>query len=74
MKLKNVIPRDRDYVETLMDQIKDIAVSGDLLFITVLWRRFLLDQLPDARIGRNDPFNCVGGLSALHLCDFGQLL
>ena len=73
MQLEDIIFRDRNGIEAFVDDIQDVTVAGDLLFITVLRSGPLLHKLPDTRIGSNNALNRVGSLGALNLRDLHQL-
>ena len=60
VQLKDIIPRNRDCVKALVDDGQRVPVSGDFLFIAVLWGRLFRNQLPDPRACRNDPFDFIG--------------
>ena len=57
-----------------MNNRKHISISCNFLLVSILWRGFLLYQLPDSCIGGNNPFNGIGGFCTLDLCDFNQFL
>lgn len=73
MQLKNVIDGRLNGVIALMYDAKHVAIPGNLLFIPIPGRRFLLNKLLDAGVGSDDAFNRVRRLRALYFGNLNQL-
>ena len=72
MQLQDIVLRNGNGIETLMDDVQDIAVACDFLFIAVLGRCLFLDQLLDTGAGGDNALDSIGCLRALHLCNLHQ--
>lgn len=57
-----------------MDEVEHLAVPGDLLFRSVLWRCLVRDDRLDALLGSLNAFDGVRSFSALDACDLLQSL
>ena len=73
VKLKNIIRCQRDDIETFVDDIQHITVTGNLLLVTVSRCGFITHQLTDTGAGGNDSLNGIGRLGALYLCNLNEL-
>ena len=74
VELQDVVLGDGDGVEVLVNEVQHIPITCNLLLVPVSWRRFLLNQLPDAGVCSHDALNGIGCLGALHLCNLHQFL
>lgn len=72
VQLENVIRRQLDIFEVLVDGPQGIPVARDLLLGAVPRRRLLLDELLEASVRRADALDGVARLGRLHLCDLDQ--
>ena len=72
MELQNIVLRERDCVETLMNDIQYIPVSGNFLFVAVFRCCLFLYQLTDTGACCDNTFDRIGCFGALHLCNLYQ--
>ena len=72
MQLQNIILRNRNHIKIFMNEVQDITVACNLLFITVARRRFFLHELLDSGAGGHDSLDGIGCFGALHLCNLHQ--
>ena len=73
MKLQDIVLRNWYRVKALMNDTQHIAVSSDLLLISVPRRGFLLDELPDSGTRGDDALDGIRCLSALYLGNLHEL-
>lgn len=73
MKLQDIVLRNWNRVKALVNDTQHVAVSGDLLLISVPRRGFLLDELPDSGARGNDALNGIRCLGALYLGNLHEL-
>ena len=59
VKLKDVVLRNWNRVKALVNDTQHIAVSSDLLLISVPRRGFLLDELPDSGTRGDDALDGI---------------
>lgn len=74
MQLKDIVLRDRYRFKALMDYIQYISIAGDFLLITVPWRSFFFDKLPDAGVRGNNPLDSIRCLCTLNFGNLNKLL
>ena len=68
MKLQDISSRNCNSIKTFMDDPQDITVTGNFLFISVLWSGFFLYQLFEASVSGNNAFNFIGSFRTLNFC------
>lgn len=73
VQLEDVIRRQRDILEVIVDRVQRVAVSRDLLFIAAAGRGLFAHELTQACFRSADALDGVGGLRALHLGYLDQL-
>ena len=73
VKLQDIVLRNWYRVKTLMNDTQHIAVSSNLLLISVPRRGFLLDELPDSGTRGDDALDGIRCLSALYLGNLHEL-
>lgn len=59
MKLQNMVLRDGNGIEALMNDSENIPVSGYFLLISILRRSPLFNKLPDSRIRCDNTFDGI---------------
>ena len=74
VQLQDVVRRQRDVLEIIVDRVQGVAVSRDLLLVAAAGRGLFAHELTQARFSGADALDGVGGLRALHLGDLDQLL
>ena len=65
MELQDLIWCQRDILEVLMHRVQRVTITGDLFLVAGTRRRLLAHEQPQARIGRADPFDLIGGFGSL---------
>lgn len=73
MKLQDVVLRNGNGIEALMNDSKNISILGYFLLVTVLRRRLFFNKLPDSRIRCNNTLDGVRCLGTLYLGNFHEL-
>ena len=73
MQLQNIILRNRNHIKIFVNEVQDITVSCNLLFIPVARCGFFFHELLDSSAGGHDSLDGIGGLGALHLCNLDQM-
>ena len=73
VKLQDIVLRNWYRVKALVNDTQHVAVSGNLLLISVPRRGFLLDELPDSGACGNDALNGIRCLSTLYFGDLHEL-
>ena len=73
VKLQDIVLRNWYRVKALMNDTQHIAVSSDLLLVTVPRRSFLFDELPDSGTRGDDALNGIRCLGALYLGNLHEL-
>ena len=73
MKLQDIVLRNWNRVKALVNDTQHVAVSGDLLLISVPRRGFLLDELPDSGTRGDNALNGIRCLGALYLGNLHEL-
>ena len=73
VELQDVVPRNWNGVEVLVNNVQNIAVSNNLLLITVPWRSFFLNKLFNPCIRGDNALNGIRCFGALYLSNFNEL-
>ena len=73
VKLQDIVLRNWYRVKALVNDTQHVAVSGDLLLISVPRRGFLLDELPDSGTRGDNALNGIRCLGALYLGNLHEL-
>ena len=74
VQLQDIVRRQRNVLEVVMDRVQRVAVSRDLLFVAAAGRGFFAHELTQARFRGADALDGVGRLRTLHLGYLDQLL
>ena len=72
VELQDIIGRDRNILEVLVNRIQHIAVTHDFFLITVTGCCLISYKLQQARIGCADSLNLIRCFCTLYLCDLYQ--
>ena len=72
MKLKNIIPCNRDCIKVFVDDFQHIPIAHNFLFVAVSRRRFFFNKLPDTRIRSNNAFNSIRCFCTLDFSNLNQ--